>query len=84
MVAELCQEILGVLKVDSWFPGVILVGVALPFYEVSLTFLLQDPFDFELLFFLWLEVERRLQLDIWVRGFQERYVEYRVCHGVFG
>ncbi|KAK1809225.1 hypothetical protein LTR12_016419 [Friedmanniomyces endolithicus] len=43
-----------------------------------------DPFDFELLFFLWLEVERRLQLDIWVRGFQERYMEYRVYHGVFG
>ncbi|KAK1041263.1 hypothetical protein LTR74_018626 [Friedmanniomyces endolithicus] len=41
-----------------------------------------DPLDFELLFFLWFEVERRLQWDSWVCWFQERYVEHWVYPGV--
>jgi len=62
--------------VRDQFPGVVCVWVTLPFYEVMLTSLLQDSFDFEFLFFLGFEVERRLQRDSRVRWFQKRYVEH--------
>ena len=40
MVAELCQKVLGILKVRYRLPGVVRVRVTLPFHEVLLTSLL--------------------------------------------
>ena len=58
---ELLQEELAVHKVLEWFPGIFRVWVVFPLDKVSLTFSLQDLFDLEFLFFLWLVIKCFLQ-----------------------
>ena len=58
---ELLQEELAVCEVPEWFPGIFQVWVVFPLDKVSLTFSLQDLFDLEFLFFLWLVMKCFLQ-----------------------
>ena len=58
---ELLQEELAVRKVPEWFPGIFRVWVVFLLDKVSLTFSLQDLFNLEFLFFLWLVMKCFLQ-----------------------
>ena len=61
LLPELLQEELAVHEVPEWFPGIFQVWVVFPLDKVSLTFSLQDMFDLEFLFFLWLVMKCFLQ-----------------------
>ena len=61
LLPELLQEELAVREVPEWFPGIFRVWVVFPLDKVLLTFSLQDLFNLEFLFFLWLVMKCFLQ-----------------------
>ena len=60
LLPELLQKELAVREVPEC-PGIFQVWVVFPLDKVSLTFSLQDLFDLEFLFFLWLVMKYFLQ-----------------------
>jgi len=75
---ELLQKLLAVLKVFLGFPGIVFLGVPFPLDKVLTPLFLQDPFDFELVVLLRLEMECCLERGVGVCWFQERYMKYWV------
>ena len=81
---EAFQEVPAV-EISKWFPCVFITGIFFPLDEISLTLLVvvNNPFDFVLVVFLFLVMERCLQRGVGVCGFQQGYVEYWMDLGVW-
>ena len=74
---EALQEFPAV-EISKWFPCIFVARVSFPLNEVSLTIpvVVYDLFDFILVVFLLLVVERGLQRGARVCGFQQGYMEH--------
>ena len=61
LLSKLLQQELSICKILEWLPGTFRVWVIFPLNKVLLTLSLQDSFNFEFLFFLWLVMKCFLQ-----------------------
>ena len=69
LLSKLLQQELAIRKILEWLLGTFQVWVILPLNKVLLTLSLQDSFNFEFLFFLWLVMKCFLQGCLWVCWF---------------
>ena len=72
LLLKLLQQELAIRKILEWLPGIFQVWVIFLFDKVSLTLSLQNSFNFEFLFFLWLVMKCFLQGCLWVCWFNHQ------------